>query len=213
MISDMNMDHDYYLNTLGIEQYRLRQTNPQAQADWDSLQQAVRDCRACSLCESRTQTVFGVGDQQADLVIVGEAPGYHEDQQGEPFVGRAGKLLDAILTSVGLQREQVFIANILKCRPPQNRDPQIEEVIKCTPFLEQQLSLLQPKLIVAVGRHAAHFLLNSTASLSRLRGQQHQYQGIPLYVSYHTAYLLRNPRDKVKAQEDWWTIAKFLNLF
>lgn len=209
MIREMS-NHDYYLDTLGIDVYRPRTEEIDA---WSHLADEVKTCRACALSETRSQTVFGVGDQTADLVIVGEAPGFHEDQQGEPFVGRAGQLLEAMLAAVGLSREQVYIANVLKCRPPQNRDPQMEEVLKCTPFLTRQLALIQPKLIVAVGRHAAHFLLNSTQSLARLRGQMHQYQDIPLIVSYHPAYLLRNPVDKSKALQDWWEIAKHLNLF
>jgi uracil-DNA glycosylase len=213
MIGVMNSNHDYYLQEMGVDVYRVRLDDREACAKWEQLAQEVAACRACALCETRTQTVFGVGDHHADLVVVGEAPGYYEDLQGEPFVGRAGKLLDAILQAVGLQRQQVYIANVLKCRPPKNRDPQMTEVLKCTPFLERQLDLLQPKLIVATGRHAAHFLLGTTASLGSLRGQVHEYRGIPLRVTYHTAYLLRNPRDKFKAMQDWWAIAKQLNLF
>lgn len=217
------MSRDYYLNQLGIQQWQLCTQSSDECAeepliipieetsfsindmDWDTLRQAVADCRKCQLCEGRTQTVFGVGDRQAKLMVVGEAPGYHEDQQGEPFVGRAGQLLTAILHAFHLQREQIYIANVLKCRPPNNRDPAIEEVVKCTPYLERQVELLNPNLIIAVGRYAAHFLLETNISLSRLRGKIHQFRQttIPLIVSYHPAYLLRNPADKRKAFEDW----------
>lgn len=210
----MSENRDYYLQQLGIIRYQQRQARSSAsQAQWQDLAHRVKNCQACPLAKSRTQTVFGVGDHQADLVVVGEAPGYHEDQQGEPFVGRAGQLLDEILRAVGLGREQIYIANVLKCRPPNNRDPQMEEVTQCTPYLKHQLELLAPKLIVAVGRHAAHFLLDSNQSLAKLRGQQHRYHDIPLIVSYHPAYLLRKPGDKAKALQDWWLVAKTLNLF
>lgn len=180
-------------------------TKPELKLDWDALQQMVSHCTACGLHCSRTQTVFGVGNRQADLMIIGEAPGFYEDQQGEPFVGRAGQLLNAMLKAIRLERSQVYIANILKCRPPNNRDPQPDEVAACTPFLDRQLELIQPKLLLAVGRIAAHYLLNSKQALSQLRGQVHRYgkQQTPLIVSYHPAYLLRNPRDKARAWQDW----------
>lgn len=212
------MDH---LAAMGITRWVTRPApdavvpvalSAEGETSWAALAEAVKQCRACALCETRTQTVFGVGHTQADLLIVGEAPGYYEDQQGEPFVGRAGQLLNAMLKAFQLKREDVYIANVLKCRPPNNRDPQIEEVMQCTRFLEQQVNLLQPKLILAVGRHAAHYLLDSTLSLAKLRQSRHQFREtqIPLLVSYHPAYLLRNPRDKVKAYQDWQQVAACL---
>ncbi len=182
--------------------------------DWAALRQAVSACQACQLAQGRTQTVFGVGNQQADLVIVGEAPGFHEDRQGEPFVGRAGKLLDEMLKAIGLNRaEHVYIANVLKCRPPKNRDPSPEEVATCTPFLQRQLSLLKPKLIMAVGRVSANYLLGKNASLASMRGREMYYPelDIPLIVTYHPAYLLRNPRDKAKAYADLQLVARLLS--
>lgn len=169
-----------------------------------SLAELVAACTACGLHGSRTQTVFGVGNPQADLMIVGEAPGFHEDKQGEPFVGRAGQLLTAMLKSIGFAREQVYIANILKCRPPNNRDPQVEEVQTCTPFLNQQIVLVQPKLLLAVGRVAAHYLLQTKTSLESLRHRLHPYgeSQTPLIITYHPAYLLRSPSDKAKAYQD-----------
>jgi uracil-DNA glycosylase family 4 len=168
----------------------------------NALRAAIASCVSCELNQSRTQTVFGVGNEQADLMIIGEAPGFHEDQQGEPFVGRAGQLLTAMLESIGLDRNKVFIANILKCRPPGNRDPLVEEVNQCTPFLRQQIALIQPKLLLAVGRIAAHYLLETKTSLMQLRGKLHQFGETPLIVTYHPAYLLRNPIDKGKAFQD-----------
>ena len=165
----------------------------------------VKQCTACGLECSRTQTVFGTGNRQADLMIIGEAPGYYEDQKGEPFVGRAGQLLTAMLKAIRLERSEVFIANILKCRPPNNRDPERREVDLCTPYLIRQIELLKPKLLLAVGRIAAHFLLDTKESLSKLRGRFHEYgpQKTPLLVTYHPAYLLRNPKDKSQAWQDW----------
>lgn len=171
---------------------------------WKNLEQEVAACTACGLCKTRTQTVFGVGNTASHVLIIGEAPGAQEDKQGFPFVGRAGQLLDAMLLSVGLNRQQVYIANILKCRPPNNRDPERTEVEKCTPFLQRQLALIQPKLILAVGRIASHFLLNTDTAMSRLRGKQYSYgdQNTPLLVTFHPAYLLRSPGEKSKAYED-----------
>jgi DNA polymerase len=173
-------------------------------ATWSQLIQQVASCTACDLCKTRTQTVFGVGNQSAKLLIIGEAPGAQEDRLGLPFVGRAGQLLDAMLFGVGLSREQVYIANILKCRPPNNRDPERTEVAKCTSFLQRQLSLIQPKLILALGRIAAHYLLNTTTPMNRLRGQQYFYgeNKVPLLVTFHPAYLLRSPHEKAKAYDD-----------
>lgn len=182
------------------------------QMDWQSLRQRVAQCTLCGLEKSRKQTVFGVGNLQADLLFVGEAPGAQEDQQGEPFVGRAGQLLNAMLQAIGMDRQQIYIANILKCRPPNNRDPLPREVSCCTPYLQRQIALLQPKLIVALGRIAAQFLLNTTTALGKLRKIQHHYgpQKTPLLVTYHPAYLLRNPRDKSKAYEDLQEMVRLL---
>src|SRR5256885_906817 len=170
---------------------------------WIELKQAVPACTACSLHKTRTQTVSGVGDENADWLLVGEAPGAEEDRLGDPFVGQAGKLLDNMLAAIGLnRRENVYIANVLKCRPPGNRNPEPDEVAKCTPFLQQQIGLIKPKLIVAMGRFAAQTLLNTDASIASLRGRLHTYAGVPLIVTYHPAYLLRNLPDKAKAWED-----------
>lgn len=178
------------------------------QLDWATLREAVAQCRACALCEQRKQTVFGVGHAQAHWMLVGEAPGEQEDQQGEPFVGKAGQLLDAMLTTCGLTRrdatpeQQVFIANVLKCRPPQNRNPEPQEVAQCEPYLKRQVALVQPKLIVAMGRFAVQSLLQTQEPIGRLRGRVHRYEGVPVVVTYHPAYLLRNPLDKARSWED-----------
>ncbi|WNB74896.1 uracil-DNA glycosylase [Methylomonas koyamae] len=169
---------------------------------WKDLQHQVAICRACSLCETRTQTVFGVGNKHADWLLIGEAPGRDEDLQGEPFVGRAGQLLNEMIRAIGLRREQVYIANMLKCRPPNNRDPQAVEVDACHGFLKRQIELIQPKLIVAVGRIAAQNLLKTQQPLSRLRGIRHELEGVPLTVVHHPAYLLRSLPEKAKAWED-----------
>jgi uracil-DNA glycosylase family 4 len=172
--------------------------------DWPGLRERVAACTACDLCKTRTQTVFGVGDTQADWLVIGEAPGAEEDRQGEPFVGRAGQLLNAMLLAIGLPRDSVFIANILKCRPPGNRDPRPDEVSKCLPYLSQQIELLKPRMILVVGRIAAQTLLATDAPLARLRGKLHRFGAAdtPLVVTYHPAYLLRTPADKRKAWED-----------
>jgi len=171
--------------------------------DWDALRQAVANCTACPLHATRTQGVLGVGDVHADWLLVGEAPGAEEDARGEPFVGAAGKLLDAMLAAIRLQRgDNVYITNVLKSRPPGNRNPKPEEVAACLPYLVRQVQLIQPRLIVALGRFAAHSLLDTDASIGSLRGRVHQYRGIPLVVTYHPAYLLRNLADKARAWED-----------
>jgi len=170
---------------------------------WDALSAAVANCHACTLCEGRTQTVFGVGDTQPNWLIVGEAPGENEDLQGEPFVGQAGKLLDNMLKSIGLERgRKVYIANVLKCRPPGNRNPQPGEVAQCEPFLRRQVELLRPRIILAMGRFAAQTLLASIEPIGKLRGRPYEYQGVPVVVTYHPAYLLRNLPDKAKAWAD-----------
>lgn len=171
-------------------------------ANWTELEAAVRACTRCALHATRTQTVFGVGNRRARWMFIGEAPGADEDRKGEPFVGRAGQLLNAMLFATGLKREEVYIANVLKCRPPGNRDPQPEEVAQCEPYLLRQIELIRPALIVALGRHAAHSLLKTEVPLARLRGQWLSYHGTPLIVTYHPAYLLRNPADKRKAWDD-----------
>jgi len=171
--------------------------------DWDGLQDCVKSCEACGLSATRTQTVFGVGDPNADWLIIGEAPGAEEDRKGEPFVGQAGKLLDNMLAAIKLKRGQnVYIANVLKCRPPENRDPHDEEVTQCDPFLKRQVELMQPKLIIALGKFASQSLLDTDATVASLRGKLHDYNGVPVIVTYHPAYLLRNLPDKAKAWED-----------
>ncbi len=186
---------------------------------WGPLQDAVASCTACGLCESRRQTVFGVGHAQADWMIVGEAPGEQEDLAGEPFVGPAGQLLDQMLRAVGQSRRapsgegreddqagdpsrRVFIANTLKCRPPRNRNPEPDEMARCEPFLKRQVALVQPRLILLMGRFAVKQLLKSDDAIGRLRGRVHRYEGIPVIVTYHPAYLLRNLPEKAKAWED-----------
>ncbi len=177
--------------------------------DWEALIARVDTCGCCDLCKTRTNAVFGVGNRQAELMVIGEAPGAEEDLRGEPFVGRAGKLLDQMLTAIGLDRQQVYIANIIKCRPPNNRDPLPTEVAACLPYLARQLSLVQPRLILAVGRIAAQTLLATQTPIGKLRGQIHRLPpgstlpaGIPLLVTYHPAYLLRSPGEKAKAWQD-----------
>ena len=174
-----------------------------ARMDWPALREAVASCQACNLCKGRAQTVFGVGDERARWLIIGEAPGQEEDRQGEPFVGQAGKLLDAMLAALDMQRNRdVFIANVLKCRPPGNRNPEPLEVAQCAPFLHRQVELVKPALIVLMGRFAAQAILDTDASIASLRGKVHRYRGIPAVVTYHPAYLLRNLTDKAKSWED-----------
>jgi uracil-DNA glycosylase family 4 len=176
---------------------------PAGAAGWIELKQAVPACTACALHKSRTRTVLGVGDERADWMLIGEAPGAEEDRLGEPFVGQAGKLLDNMLAAIDLERgKNVYIANVLKCRPPGNRNPEPEEVEKCSPHLRAQIGLIAPKLILAMGRFAAQTLLNTDASIASLRGRLHEHAGVPLIVTYHPAYLLRNLPDKAKAWED-----------
>lgn len=170
------------------------------------IEQEVSVCRKCELHESRTNTVFGCGSPEADWLFVGEAPGRHEDLQGQPFVGRAGKLLDMMIAALGMTRKQVFIANVLKCRPPNNRDPSPPEIEQCEIYLHRQLALIRPKVIVALGRISTQALLKSNQPLGKLRGQTHQYgpDNIPLIATYHPAYLLRSPEQKAGAWEDLW---------
>lgn len=176
--------------------------SPNQDIDWKELKQRVAGCTACGLHKTRIQTVFGVGNVDAEWMVIGEAPGASEDEQGEPFVGKAGMLLNEMLQAVGLKREEVFIANILKCRPPRNRDPIPEEVEACEPFLKQQVAFIKPKIILAVGRVAAQNLLKTNTPIGRLRGKPHRYGEIPVVVLYHPAYLLRSPLEKRRAWED-----------
>lgn len=179
-----------------------------AAMDWPALRAAVAVCRGCALSETRTRTVFGVGDERASWMVIGEAPGAEEDRRGEPFVGNAGKLLDQMLAALGLSRERdVFIANVLKCRPPGNRDPSPEEIARCEPYLRRQIALVAPRVIVVVGRVAAQALLHTEASIASLRGRVHDLRvddgcTIPVVVTYHPAYLLRNMPDKARAWAD-----------
>jgi DNA polymerase len=190
----------------------------QVPPDWTGLKAMVKNCRLCRLCETRTQTVFGAGPERAPLMVVGEGPGADEDAQGEPFVGRAGKLLDEMLRAIGRSRNEsdpdkaVYIANVVKCRPPGNREPAEDEAESCRPYLEQQLRLVKPRLIVALGRVAAQRLLVTDAALSKLRGAMHTWgpEGTPLFVTYHPAYLLRSPGEKAKSWEDLKRIHRFL---
>jgi uracil-DNA glycosylase family 4 len=212
----MNASREQYLAAMGIAVWRLRAappptassaiepaTAPQS-SEWDELAAAVRTCTKCALHSSRTQTVFGVGRRDADLFVIGEAPGADEDRQGEPFVGRAGQLLNAMLKAIGLPRNDVYIANILKCRPPNNRDPQPDEASACTPYLVRQIGLVKPRAMLAVGRIAAQWLLQTDAPIGRLRGRVQHFgeAGTPLVVTYHPAYLLRSPSAKATAWAD-----------
>lgn len=206
----------YYLDAMGIQAWEEINSEPceelqvTTEDSWVALQQTVQACSLCSLHESRTQTVFGVGNKNAELLVIGEAPGRDEDIKGEPFVGPAGQLLTSMLKAIELNREDVYIANILKCRPPENRDPEPSEINCCNPYLHRQIALIKPKAIFAVGRVAAQALLNSTNSISSMRGKLHQYQGVPMIASYHPAYLLRKPSEKRKAWQDLQQLQKVL---
>lgn len=217
----MNTNLLSYFNAMGIQAWQLKTQSvaPPLQNDaednaWQTLHTAVVNCTACDLCQTRTQIVFGVGNHNADLMIVGEAPGFYEDKQGEPFVGRAGQLLNAMIKSIGFEREQIYIANILKCRPPNNRDPLPAEVNLCTPFLQKQIALIKPKVLLAVGRIAAHYLLNTQSSMTEMRGKIHHYgvHNTPLVITYHPAYLLRTPSDKAKAFQDLQRVSQLLRI-
>jgi uracil-DNA glycosylase len=177
---------------------------PVASLDWDALQARVAQCQGCSLHAGRTQGVFGIGDRNADWLFIGEAPGKDEDRLGEPFVGLAGQLLDAMLAAAGTRRESVYIANIIKSRPPSNRDPTPEEIEACLPYLRRQIELVSPRLVMLVGRVAAQTMLESSNPVGRLRGQVHRLpgSGIPAVVTYHPAYLLRSPQEKRKVWDD-----------
>jgi DNA polymerase len=210
-----------YLQALGIDIWLPRDApdaiNEQrdappddAELDWDSLKTRVAGCTRCALAEGRSNTVFGVGNRNADWLIVGEAPGAEEDRLGEPFVGRAGKLLDEMLRALGQSRETVFIATILKCRPPHNRDPKSDEAAACRGYLDRQIELVQPRIILAVGRIAAQNLLGCQDPVGRMRGRVHSIHGIPLIVTYHPAYLLRSPSQKKKSWQDLCLAARLV---
>lgn len=174
-----------------------------AALDWPALEESVRTCDACKLCTTRTNAVFGVGDHEADWLIVGEAPGAEEDARGEPFVGQAGRLLDNMLAAIDLKRgEKVYIANVLKCRPPENRNPLPEEMLQCGPYLERQLSILKPKAICTLGLFASQYLLQTQQPIGKLRGRWFEYKGVPVLPTYHPAALLRNPALKAAVWED-----------
>jgi DNA polymerase len=178
-------------------------SNTALSANWPELKQQVLDCTSCKLRATCTQTVFGVGDEKAEWLFVGEGPGADEDAMGEPFVGQTGKLLDNMLAAIKLKRgKNVYIANVVKCSPPKNRTPEAEEVAQCLPYLQRQIELIKPKLIVALGKTAATALLGRDVTLGSLRGKIHEYQGIPLVITFHPAYLLRSPAEKAKAWED-----------
>jgi len=233
----MSARRDRYLAEIGVSTWRLRSAGggasvadvqpldaaaeapPLAPASesggdtWEQLAAAVRTCTKCALHRGRTQTVFGVGRRDASLFVIGEAPGADEDRQGEPFVGRAGQLLNAMLRSIGLPRAEVYIANILKCRPPNNRDPEHSESASCTPYLSQQIELVQPRVLLAVGRIAAQWLLQTDAPIGRIRGRVVSYgpRNTPLVVTYHPAYLLRSPLEKAKAWADLCMVKELLS--
>lgn len=201
-----------YLQAMGIDVWLPRDGDepglveqPAVSAEglgWDDLRECVANCTRCELSQSRTNTVFGVGNPEADWLIIGEAPGAEEDRRGQPFVGRAGQLLDQMLLAIGQSRDSVFIANILKCRPPNNRDPKPDEAAACRAYLERQIELLGPKIILAVGKIAAQNLLGVADPVGRMRGRPHRFGGIPLVVTYHPAYLLRSPSQKQKSWSD-----------
>jgi DNA polymerase len=208
----------YYLQQLGVEALPLQVSTDAAAWSFRppgalrQLEDSVRDCTRCALHRSRTQVVFGAGDPAADLVFVGEAPGEAEDRQGVPFVGPSGQLLTRIIEAMGLRREQVYILNIVKCRPPQNRDPHSDELAACRPILQAQLDCLQPRVICTLGKFASQALLQTDESISRLRGRFHTLGEIPVMPTYHPAYLLRNPHEKRVVWQDMQAIQKVLNL-
>lgn len=214
-----------YLKALGIDVWVRRElaaisapgdvsrrTVTVNEMDWEELSAAVSLCTKCGLHQGRFQTVFGVGNREADWMLIGEAPGAEEDRQGEPFVGRAGQLLNAMLTAIGLERSTVYITNILKCRPPSNRDPRPEEALCCEPYLKRQIALVKPRIILALGRIAAQNLLKTEAPIGRMRGKIYEYEPlkIPIVVTYHPAYLLRSPTQKARAWEDLLTARRLL---
>ncbi len=211
-----------YLSDLGIESQAVdftdtnknqqcSETNASLEGSLETVREELGDCQRCGLAASRTKLVYGVGNPNARLVLVGEAPGREEDLKGEPFVGEAGQLLDRILLAMGMQREEVYICNVLKCRPPNNRDPQPEEVATCEAFLIRQIAAIRPQVIIGLGRFAVHSLLKTKTPISRLRGEWQEYQGIPLMPTYHPAYLLRNPESKRDVWEDMKEVLRLLS--
>lgn len=211
-------DYMRYLQGLGVTELPLASelvvasSSPSAQERLAQLEASVRGCTKCQLHIGRTQVVFGVGDPAADLVFVGEAPGRDEDLKGEPFVGKAGQLLTRIIEAIGLRREQVYILNVVKCRPPNNRNPRPEEVAACRPILQAQLDCLQPRVICAMGAFAAQSLLQTEERISRLRGRFHKFGSIPVMPTYHPAYLLRNPQEKRAVWQDMQAVQRALTL-
>lgn len=202
--------NNYYLQSIGVDVWVTRKKEVSCANQILQLQQEVSSCERCVLHKTRSQTVFARGNPSAKLMIIGEAPGFYEDKQGLPFVGKAGMLLNQMLQSIGFTEEDVYIANVLKCRPPENRDPRLEEISQCSSYLGKQIELIQPLLILALGRFAGQFLVNKLLPLNQLRQQIHRYRETPFIVSYHPAYLLRNPSDKKKAYADLLTAKKFL---
>ncbi|GGI77822.1 uracil-DNA glycosylase [Legionella impletisoli] len=202
----------YYLHQLGIEPWTLREKANHGQA-LRQLEKIVHSCVKCELHKTRTHAVFARGNLEAKLMIVGEAPGYHEDKQGQPFVGKAGMLLNKMLQSVGLSPEEVYIANVLKCRPPSNRDPSVDEISACESYLKEQIALVNPCVILGVGKFAGQFLTNTKLPLNKMRQQVHEYGGISVFISFHPAYLLRNPLDKKKAYLDLLSVKQLLKKF
>lgn len=210
MMNEKQQLHRYYLQQMGIDVWVKRQKTVSSPLKLESLAKDVAACTQCSLHQTRTHTVFSRGNPNSHLMIIGEAPGYYEDQKALPFVGRAGQLLNKMLHTIGLNDEKVYIANVLKCRPPDNRNPKSEELDACSGYLQKQIELVNPKLILALGRFAATYLLNKTSPLGQMRNQVHQYQGKPVLVSYHPAYLLRNPADKKKTYQDLLAVRQLL---
>ncbi|MCE3043912.1 uracil-DNA glycosylase family protein [Legionella sp. 16cNR16C] len=204
----------YYLQQMGIELWQERSEEMAKAPDSDDLNvlcQEVASCQQCALHKTRRQTVFARGNSKARLMVIGEAPGYHEDQQGKPFVGRAGGLLDQMLKSIGFSEDDVYIANVLKCRPPDNRDPNGDEIVRCSQYLTRQIAIIKPVALLAVGRFAGQFLLKEALSMAQMRSSVHHYEGTPCIVSYHPAYLLRKPMDKKKAYKDLLQLKTLLN--
>jgi DNA polymerase len=210
-----------YLSDLGVEDLHRDAADAVLSADTDAnarlgetldaIREDLGDCQRCGLGASRKELVYGVGNPNSRLVLVGEAPGREEDQRGEPFVGEAGRLLDRILLAMGMKREEVYICNVLKCRPPDNRDPQTEEVATCEAFLIRQIAAIKPQVIIGLGRFAVHSLLKSKVPISRIRGEWQNYHGTPLMPTYHPAYLLRNPEGKRDVWEDMKEVMRRLN--
>lgn len=209
-MAQMNQFKQYYLQQMGIEPWVLRQPVSSAPNALEDVVAEVSHCTQCVLHQSRTQAVFARGNASAKLMIIGEAPGFYEDKAGEPFVGEAGQLLDKMLLSIGLCESDVYITNVIKCRPPDNRDPKPEEIAHCSRYLDQQIAMIKPDLMLALGRFAGHFLLKKVLPLGKMRGDVHHYDNIPVLVTYHPAYLLRNAPDKGKAYQDLLKVQQML---